>query len=327
LVTSNISAQPETKSQRKNELQIIGSNIWVRSEPTVGEVVMKLSNGDKCQVIDQKRFEYIRGVPHNWYQIVFESDTGWVFGSQTDRSAEIKVLTASSPENLWEIFKTGQIEKCNADDNDDELTCIVDGFNLIMSKDKLKADQLMIHYEREGPSSYLNQINEKFGEHFYIIDELVAQEGAAGISHSEDFYIAFKNSQGYKLPHKAFNGIPTDLNTKNVNEFFLVTFKEFRNVIMYYKSYHNIYLINTKTESIQLMVEEIGKADGGGMMDYEEEGFIYVHKSNIVFNTSSLDFKLLSFSKQRTLDGWLEIDNPQVENYIWDEKKRRFILN
>lgn len=76
-----------TKSSGNNYLVIIGSNIWVREEPSTGEVIMKLNDGDSCVIIAKGKSEVIRGNEDFWYQIEYGNKRGWVFGSQ------VKVLT------------------------------------------------------------------------------------------------------------------------------------------------------------------------------------------------------------------------------------------
>lgn len=71
-------------SQQKEYLIIEGENIWVRSEPSTGEVVMKLNSGDTCDLIQKAHFEEIRDMYDYWYEIRFEGKTGWVYGSQTN---------------------------------------------------------------------------------------------------------------------------------------------------------------------------------------------------------------------------------------------------
>jgi hypothetical protein len=66
-----------------NKLVIHGKDIWVRDVPSTGKVVMKLNEGNACEVIKKGTFQLIRGVPDYWYKIRFEGKVGWVFGSQT----------------------------------------------------------------------------------------------------------------------------------------------------------------------------------------------------------------------------------------------------
>lgn len=64
-------------------LQIEGDNIWVRSQPSNGEVVFSLDDKSMCFVLEKGKEETIRGNKDFWYKIEFEDHTGWVFGSQT----------------------------------------------------------------------------------------------------------------------------------------------------------------------------------------------------------------------------------------------------
>ncbi len=80
-------AENETKiaeSKNSNELTIKGNEIWVRSEPSTGKVVMKLNDGDKCKIIEKGEKEQIRGMVDYWYKISYDGKEGWVFGSQTN---------------------------------------------------------------------------------------------------------------------------------------------------------------------------------------------------------------------------------------------------
>ena len=72
-------------SQKKyiDTLIIEGVNIWVRSEPKTGEVIMKLNSGDKCYVLAKGEKQSIRNNTDYWYKIDYQSKEGWVFGSQT----------------------------------------------------------------------------------------------------------------------------------------------------------------------------------------------------------------------------------------------------
>jgi len=306
-----------------NELQIVGSNIWVRSEPTTGDVVMKLNDGDDCRILEKGHFEYIRKIPHYWYKIIFQADTGWVFGSQTNLASNIDVLSAREKPELLEIFKNSQILKCISECEEADGKCIVNGFNYLP---KTKVDNLLnLHYEHEGPSSLQYTVDTEFQNQLFMINVMIAMEGAAGISNSDNFYLGFLNESVYTMPDMAFEGKAVDLIEKNENEYFLVSFKETRNVLMYYSSHYNIYLVNKKTQTVQLILGKIGKSLGGGMMEQNEEGFSYRYKSDIDFNSSTLGFNLSCFNKIKTSDGWFADPKPEISNYLWDKKHRRFI--
>jgi hypothetical protein len=67
----------------QNQLTIEGNQIWVRSTPQTGEVVMKLNNGTVCKVLEKGEEQIIRGHKDYWYQISINDKIGWVFGAQT----------------------------------------------------------------------------------------------------------------------------------------------------------------------------------------------------------------------------------------------------
>lgn len=70
--------------QNTNWLTIEGENIWVRSTPSTGEVIMKLNNGDMCEVLEKGKFEEIRNMYDYWYKIKYNGQIGWVYGSQSN---------------------------------------------------------------------------------------------------------------------------------------------------------------------------------------------------------------------------------------------------
>ena len=96
-----------------DELTIIGDDIWVRSDPLDGEVVMHLYEGDRCEVISKCCYQDIRGTIDYWYEIEYNNERGWVFGSQTSKAEaaeEIEVMddcidchTVQSGESVYSI--------------------------------------------------------------------------------------------------------------------------------------------------------------------------------------------------------------------------------
>ncbi len=93
-------------------LTIKGNQIWVRSEPTTGEVVLKLDDGTKCKLIEKGEEETIKGVTDFWYKIEFEGKQGWVFGSQTNLSKN-EVVEYTVEEEI-ELFITDFINAVNS---------------------------------------------------------------------------------------------------------------------------------------------------------------------------------------------------------------------
>lgn len=98
-------------------LTIVGVNIWVRSSPTDGKVVMKLNNGDRCKVLGRKRFEVIRGVGDYWYNIEFTGQKGWVFGSQTNKKMEGRYHLFNTLDELVNstVFDSNEVEDWEGD--------------------------------------------------------------------------------------------------------------------------------------------------------------------------------------------------------------------
>ncbi len=93
-----------TSEVKKEEYLIIhGKDIWVRDVPTTGKVVIKLNEGDKCQILEKGKLESVKGRPDYWYKVNFYNNQGWVFGSQTD-------LMLLKPVN--DAF-TGNLVTCN----------------------------------------------------------------------------------------------------------------------------------------------------------------------------------------------------------------------
>lgn len=85
-------------------LVIHGKDIWVRDEPATGEVVMKLNEGDRCEIISRGYQEIIRGMNDYWYEIEFKGNTGWVFGAQTSIISEEEPLEFATLEEVKEKY-------------------------------------------------------------------------------------------------------------------------------------------------------------------------------------------------------------------------------
>lgn len=83
---SNVQNTENPVENEKDYLTIVGNQIWVRSEPSTGDVVMKLDDGTKCIVVEKGKQETIKGTTDYWYKIEYEGQVGWVFGSQTSVS-------------------------------------------------------------------------------------------------------------------------------------------------------------------------------------------------------------------------------------------------
>jgi hypothetical protein len=82
----------ENQPQEQQTLVIHGNQIWIRSQPTTGEVIMKLDEGTICEVLEKGKKETIHGSTDFWYKIKYNGQEGWVFGSQTSLKQDAKVL-------------------------------------------------------------------------------------------------------------------------------------------------------------------------------------------------------------------------------------------
>jgi len=85
---SSISIQQRDNTSKEELIYIEGDNIWVRSKPKRGKVILKLSNGVVCTLQKKGDLDTIRGYIDNWYQIKYKDSIGWVFGSQTTLKSE-----------------------------------------------------------------------------------------------------------------------------------------------------------------------------------------------------------------------------------------------
>ncbi len=109
-ITSNIEDDNNDYIQNP-KLTIIGNQIWVRSEPTTGEVIMKLDDGTECEVLEKGKQETIHGTTDYWYKISCNGKQGWVFGSQTSLKQEQKLSDNQNVTRYMQAF--GQTLKSN----------------------------------------------------------------------------------------------------------------------------------------------------------------------------------------------------------------------
>ncbi|MGV8815851.1 MAG: hypothetical protein ACOH2D_17245 [Gelidibacter sp.] len=79
-------------SQINSKLTIEGTNIWIREYPTTGDIIMKLNEGDVCDVLKKDKKDTIGGITDYWYKIKFNNQIGWVFGSQTSIKQNKKLI-------------------------------------------------------------------------------------------------------------------------------------------------------------------------------------------------------------------------------------------
>lgn len=110
----NVSTPENKVNPPVEKLVIVGNNIWVRSKPATGEVIMKLNDGTECVILDVSDEQVIRGMVDVWYKIEHDGKQGWVFGSQTDRKFK---ATLDSFEPYIKHF----LSACFSDKNLDSL--------------------------------------------------------------------------------------------------------------------------------------------------------------------------------------------------------------
>jgi len=82
----------------QNKLIIEGDDIWVRTEPSKGDVIMKLKNGTECIILEKGITKKINGSSDFWYKISCNGKEGWVFGSQTSIKQNNNDITIESQE-------------------------------------------------------------------------------------------------------------------------------------------------------------------------------------------------------------------------------------
>jgi len=91
-------------SDNTKYLTIIGDQIWVRSVPKTGDVVLKLNDGTQCEMLEKGELQIINGIEDYWYKIKYDGEEGWVFGSQTSLQQTSEVDEQSQIENFYTNF-------------------------------------------------------------------------------------------------------------------------------------------------------------------------------------------------------------------------------
>ncbi len=127
-------------------LRIIGDNIWVRSEPKTGEVIMKLNNGTVCLVLQKGEEQTIRGNTDYWYKIEYKGKEGWVFGSQTS-------LKQTSNEDFESFFNRFVSDLMRAEGEEVDLAQYISPLHGL--------DYTYLDCNSDGPSGFIDDIQEK----------------------------------------------------------------------------------------------------------------------------------------------------------------------
>ncbi len=136
-------------------LVIEGENIWIRSEPKTGDVILKLNTDSKCYVLEKGEKQTIRENTDFWYKIDYLGKEGWVFGSQTS----LKQLENENFEDFFSRFisdlidaeyKAVDLKQYISPIHGTDYTCFIYTSESIPDMEKKKA-----HYTRENDKSKL----------------------------------------------------------------------------------------------------------------------------------------------------------------------------
>ncbi len=97
--TTQISSQQQPDNNIQTNIQYLtieGNQIWVRSQPKTGDVILKLDEGTKCEVLGKGEEQTINNVTDFWYKISYDGQIGWVFGSQTSLKQDTPNITSTN---------------------------------------------------------------------------------------------------------------------------------------------------------------------------------------------------------------------------------------
>jgi len=224
-------------------LTIEGKDIWVRSEPTKGEVVMKLNSGDVCEVLEKGKFEKIREMQDYWYKIQFNGKKGWVYGAQT--SVKKEVLS----ENQVKATGTTAITGSSIQELLNKIT------ESIKSVDTKYAEENQCMVE-----SKLKLVNEKNNYAFINVER---QECGAVCTTTNYSFLIFKQDDVWKIKSK-FEGVFKSIHQSDSKNLQLIVLENMDQAHFWQKnSYKNIYLfdnysldlieLNLKAESCEIV--------------------------------------------------------------------------
>lgn len=101
--------------QIEQSLTITGNQIWVRSKPIDGEVVMKLDSGNVCKILEKGQEQTINGYTDFWYKIQYNNKQGWIFGSQTSKNQNPNITSDEQIKNFI-LYFIAQTNKKNYSD-------------------------------------------------------------------------------------------------------------------------------------------------------------------------------------------------------------------
>ena len=145
-------------------LKIIGDQIWVRSEPKTGQVVMKLDDGTVCKLIEKGEKQTIKGTTDYWYKIDYNGKEGWVFGSQTTLRQKVKSASISTMEEVLERMKKSDFKSLIASDD----IFVLDNKHAIVELSKVSTTEILKQLPKinENTEVYYNEQPSFNGETF-----------------------------------------------------------------------------------------------------------------------------------------------------------------
>ncbi|MBN2663318.1 MAG: SH3 domain-containing protein [Bacteroidales bacterium] len=109
-------------------ISIIGNQIWVRSEPQNGDVILKLDDGVQCELLEKGQQQTINGVTDYWYKIKVNGQEGWVFGSQTSLQQNTNVDEQTLITNYFNNF----FDKVNAQNYSELKSYFIDDSVIVL---------------------------------------------------------------------------------------------------------------------------------------------------------------------------------------------------
>lgn len=165
-------------SQINSKLTIEGTNIWIREYPTTGDIIMKLNEGDVCDVLKKDKKEKLGGITDYWYKIKFNNQIGWVFGSQTSIKQNKKLI---KPLKKFDIkYEDGLdikiINKVLVDEEDDYESRILFEYTYSDKKPPL----IFVYVSEESTAPYFFVLNKSMN--FNELKEKVSKYGSGALS-------------------------------------------------------------------------------------------------------------------------------------------------
>jgi hypothetical protein len=313
----------------ENILTIKGKDIWVRDEPGTGKIVMKLNEDDQCKEISREQFEIIRGMADYWYQIEFNGQKGWVFGSQTDKKNAKTPLMAGTEEELWITFKNhikqmaDTIIESGPTGYAWETSPIIppNEFAVVSSNDEEGGMNATLTIYSHSPNACTEKLS--------FVSEHQLMEGAAGFGATDRSYVALKVGDKYQMYPETILGAVKECVILNEKEYFLLTFEDSGDGIAAFRSTEfNIYYVNTDEQTLRCVAPKIGKLYIENFNN-AEAGAISVRSTHVQFLQEANTFTLFEYraKKMKEADDSFQPCDTLKTIYTWNNKTKAFIIN